>query len=260
MAINTGMAFGNQQTPKKIADWKRLRQLLNRMGPAKRTAAWQHSWRDLKRKALERYNTNSKYNSGITQTIIQIIEAHAQGTNSSNDVSAEDALHLRLPPQVKYLLQAEADRPEDPSNQVSPVQRDASAVNLVSLEQYRQPFKPKIRSSNTQICALVDYMEKHPRLAVVKSTAGDTQSHNIAEWRRLSNYLNRIGTTKRSTMAWRRTWRDLKKTARKKPTNERNFNLNRRILQIVKKAAADTQQDDESNMETVSYDFEKYLL
>ncbi|XP_061723542.1 uncharacterized protein LOC133529757 isoform X2 [Cydia pomonella] len=259
MAMNSGMAFGNQQTPKKIADWKRLRQLLNKMGPEKRTAAWQQSWRDLKRNAVERNNTNSKNNSAVTQKIVQIIEAHAQGTNSTSGVSAEDDLHLRLPAQVKYLLQAETDRPEAPSNQVSPVQRNVSAVNVVPLRQYRQRLKPKTRSTNTQICALVDYMEKHPALAVARSTAGDTQCPYIAEWRRLSNYLNRIGSTRKSAMAWKRTWRDLKKAAKKEPSNERNFNLNQRIIQILKKTA-DAQQDDEFDMETADLDAQPFAV
>ncbi|XP_063629935.1 uncharacterized protein LOC134801324 [Cydia splendana] len=252
MSINTGMAFGIQNTPNKIADWKRLRQLLNRMGPAKRTAAWQHSWRDLKRNALERNNAKTKNKSVITQKIVQIIEAHAQGTNSLNGVNADDDLHLRLPPQVKHLLQAETVK-EASSNQVSPVQRDVSARNLAPLRQSRQRFKQKTRSTNSQICALVDYMEKHPALAVAKSTAGDTQCPNIAEWRRVANYLNRMGNTRRSFMSWKRTWRDLKIAAKKEPTNERNFNINQRILKIVEKAA-DTQQDDEFDMKTVDID------
>ncbi|XP_063542082.1 uncharacterized protein LOC134750770 [Cydia strobilella] len=247
MAINTGMAFGNQQTPKKKADWKKLRQLLNRNGPAKQTAAWRQTWRDLKRNALERNNITSKQNSVITQKIVQIIEAHEQGTNSSNDVSADDDLHLRLPPQF---IRAETVN-EASSNQMPPVQRDVSAVNVVPLRQHLRRFKT--RSTTNQICALVDYMEKHPALAVAKSAAGDTQCPYNAEWRSLSNYLNRIDIRKRSTLAWKRTWRDLKKAAKKEPSNERNSNVNQRILQILIKAA-DTQQDEESNMETVDLD------
>ncbi|XP_048001776.1 uncharacterized protein LOC125238461 isoform X2 [Leguminivora glycinivorella] len=246
MALNPGMAFSAQSTPKKIADWKRLRQLLNRMGPARRTRAWQHTWRDLKRSALEKHNTHSKGNSEIAEKIIQIIEKHAQGTNSPNHKPAND-LHLRLPSNIKCMTErnnTQGNSEKDLEEDLSPGQRDAE--KLVPKQRSRQL---RIwRSSNKQIFALMDYMEKNPALAVAQYIS-DTQCPYAEEWRRLSLYLNKLGTSKKSTLSWKRTWRDLKISAKKEATNERPSEIYQRINKILENTA----QEDVKNMENIEF-------